>query len=118
MRTPDRAGMQKGQFLHSARACLHGCLLAVCLSFVGVSPARADVNDYIGKPIASIRLVIEGKDAADPTLTQALATKVGRPLVMGDVRESVTHLFSLGRFDDVRVDATIAAGGVALVFEL
>ena len=37
---------------------------------------------------------------------------------MLDVRESVAHLFSLGRFDDVRVDASVEGGGVALRYEL
>lgn len=38
---------------------------------------------------------------------------------MSDVRETITHLYSLGRFSDVQVDATNATGaGVALTFEL
>ena len=38
---------------------------------------------------------------------------------MASVRDSISHLFSLGRFDDVRVDATLAdAGRVALRYEL
>jgi len=37
---------------------------------------------------------------------------------MADVRESVRHLFSLGRFDDVSVEATMAGAGVALEYRL
>ena len=38
---------------------------------------------------------------------------------MIEVRESIAHLFSLGRFEDVRVDASPAAGGgVALRYDL
>ena len=37
---------------------------------------------------------------------------------MTEVRENLAHLFSLGRFDDVRVDATLAGERVALVYEL
>jgi outer membrane protein insertion porin family len=37
---------------------------------------------------------------------------------MIEVRESLTHLFSLGRFDDVRIDASPTAAGVALRYEL
>ena len=34
------------------------------------------------------------------------------------VRDSVSHLFSLGRYEDVRVHASTLPNGVALVFEL
>ena len=37
---------------------------------------------------------------------------------MAQVRETVTHLFSLGRFEDVRVDAALDGGRVALRYEL
>jgi outer membrane protein assembly complex protein YaeT len=93
------------------------CVLALCVWLLPAT-ARADVSDYLGKPVSSIRLVVEEKDANEPALIQALATKVGRPFSMADVRDSLTHLFSLGRFDDVRVDATLAGNGVALVFAL
>ena len=80
--------------------------------------ARAAVSDYLGKPIGSVRLTIEGRETADPMLRQVVQTAVGSPLSMTEVRESLAHLFSLGRFDDVRVDATLVGGRVALVYEL
>lgn len=76
-------------------------------------PARAAVTDYVGKPIASVRFVVEGRDAGDPSLSDRVQTQAGRPLSMADVRESVAHLYSLGQFEDVRVDASLAANGVA-----
>ncbi len=80
--------------------------------------AQAAVGDFIGKPVASVRLVLDGRDTQDPGLLQVVETRVGRPLSMLEVRETVTHLFSLGRFDDVSVDATMAANGVALRYDL
>jgi outer membrane protein insertion porin family len=80
--------------------------------------ARGAVGDYIGKPIASVALLIEGRETSDPLLTQVVETRVGEPLSMAQVRESVTHLFSLGRFEDVRVDAALDGGRVALRYEL
>ena len=80
--------------------------------------AAADVGDYIGRPIASVRLEIEGRVADDRKLTAVVETRVGRPLSMVDVRESVTHLFSLGRFEDVQVHAERAGDGVALRYAL
>ena len=81
--------------------------------------AHGAVDDYIGKPIASVRLQIEGRDATDAALSRAILTRVGEPLSMSTVRESITHLFSLGRFDDVEIDAGAADGNrVALTYRL
>jgi len=45
-------------------------------------------------------------------------TRVGQALTMAQVRETITHLFSLGRYEDVRVRVSAAGGGVAVVYEL
>jgi outer membrane protein insertion porin family len=81
-------------------------------------PARAAVDDYLGKPIGSVRLLLDGRETTEPALLQLVETQVGRPLSMLQVRETVSHLYSLGRFDDVRVDAALGTGGVALSYEL
>ena len=47
-----------------------------------------------------------------------IETRAGQPLSARDVRDSIAHLFSLGRFEDVRVYAAPAADGVALRIEL
>ena len=70
---------------------------------------RAEVADYLGKPVTSVRLVLDGRDTTEPALVQVVETRLGDPLSMLAVRESVAHLFSLGRFDDVRVDASSRA---------
>lgn len=81
--------------------------------------AEGAVDDYLGKPIASVRLVIEGRETGEAALARVVETRVGEPLSFPAVRESITHLFSLGRFDDIRVDATLAdANRVALRYEL
>jgi outer membrane protein insertion porin family len=89
-----------------------------CVLCAWPAAARADVADYLGKTVRSIRFTIEDRDTADPAITQLVSIGVGRPLVMADVRQSVTHLFSLGRFEDVRVDATLDGGQVSLRFLL
>jgi len=83
-----------------------------------VAPAAASVADYLGKPVTSVRLVRDGRETTEPALVQLVETQVGRPLSMIEVRESITHLFSLGRFDDVRVDASMEGTGVGLRYEL
>ena len=88
------------------RAAVMGCALVIA----GASPALAAIADYVGKPVAAVRFVIEGRDTTDPSLSDVIETRVGMPLSMADVRESLVHLYSLGRFDDVRVDATSRHG--------
>jgi len=92
--------------------------LVFFVSVVAPAPADADVSAFLDKPIASVRLVVEGRETTDSTLTQVIETQPGQPLAMAQVRETVTHLFSLGRFEDVRVDATLENGRVALRYEL
>ncbi len=75
-------------------------------------PARADVLDYVGKPVTSVRLIVDGRDNTDVELTRVVDVHVGQPFAMRDVRETVLHLYALARFDDVRVDATPRGGGV------
>jgi outer membrane protein insertion porin family len=92
------------------------CIL--CVLCAGAQPAAADVRDYLNKPIGSVRLLIEGRETADPVLTSVVETAAGSNLSMTQVRETITHLFSLGRFEGVGVDATLVDGRVALSYEL
>ena len=92
-------------------------LFTLCILGV-VRPLSAAVNDYLGKPIGSVRLMVEERETTEPLLTQLVSTVTGQPLSMIDVRETVTHLFSLGRFEGVTVDATLEDGRVALRYDL
>jgi outer membrane protein insertion porin family len=78
----------------------------------------AAVADYLGRPVASVHLTIEGRETTDPVLTTIVETASGQPLSMAQVRSSIAHLFSLGRFDDVRVDAVLESGSVVLRYDL
>jgi outer membrane protein assembly complex protein YaeT len=82
------------------------------------SAASADVADFLGKPVASLQVEIEGRVLGDPRVLALIETQPGRPLSMVAVRESVTHLFALGRFEDVRVAAEAAPTGVRLIYDL
>ena len=81
------------------------------MTLVCVSSARADVLEYIGRPVASVELVVDGRNTSDPALTKLVELKVGEPLSMRAVRETVLHLFAMGRFDEVSVDATSEPSG-------
>jgi outer membrane protein insertion porin family len=103
-----------------ARLCVSPCLCVLLFLCVLFRPgaAAAAVEDYLGKPVGSVRLLIEGRPTVDPVLTRVVETLAGRPLTMSEVRQTVTHLFSLARFEDVRVDAELENGRVALRYEL
>jgi outer membrane protein assembly complex protein YaeT len=88
------------------------------LFLLAPSVAGAEIGDYLGKPVSGVRLQAEGRTISDGRLLELVETMAGRPLSMAAVRESVTHLFSLGRFEDVRVHADATSSGVSLVYEL
>ena len=98
------------------RAAALGLAGAVLLLLA--APASADIGDFLGKPVASVRITAEGRAVADPRLLMLIETPVGTPLSVAAVRETVTHLFALGRYEDVVVHADTAATGVALVYDL
>jgi outer membrane protein insertion porin family len=69
--------------------------------------------------VSSVTLVVDGHITTDPTLTKLVEQKVGEPLSMRAVRETVLHLFAMGRFDDVHVDAaTQPSGNVDVTFDM
>jgi outer membrane protein insertion porin family len=120
---PVRASARSGRRTEALRVFVSSwqiwCAATCVLALLGPAiPAHADVSTFLDKPIASVRLVVEGRDTTDSTLTQLIETQSGQPLTMAQVRETVSHLFSLGRFEDVRVDATLENGRVALRYEL
>src|SRR5262245_58125500 len=79
-----------------------GWLLCLTLAFCILnytSPAEAQ----IGRPITEIAIEEEGRPVSEPTITALIETHVGSPLDAGQVRETIAHLMSLNRFDDVQV---------------
>jgi outer membrane protein insertion porin family len=90
----------------------------VMLAAASVS-AQSAADKYSGRPVADVRLFIERQPTADTTLLELVETRAGQPLSMAAVRESITHLYSLGRFQDVQVEATDAPNGaVSLSYNL
>src|SRR5689334_11687035 len=85
-----------------------------------VAPARAQSPSasYSGQRIVDVQLVAEGRPIVDPMIAGLVETRVGDDLSMSQVRESISHIFGLGRFQDVQVDATATTGGVTLRYNL
>ena len=58
-------------------------VLGVLCVAVRPGAARAAVADYLGKPIGSVRLVIEGRETTEPLLTQIVVDRAGAAAVDG-----------------------------------
>ena len=98
-------------------------LSLVVFLLIGAGSAAAGqqppAGAYVGLPIRTVAVTIEGRPTTEPALLEAVQTKVGMPLKMSEVRQTITHVYSFGRFSDVQVDAERTAdAGVALRFEL
>jgi outer membrane protein insertion porin family len=91
--------------------------LATLAVLFNLSIAAADVREFLGKVVADVRVEVAGLPYTERSVLQLIETRVGQPLAMTDVRESIDHLVGLGRFEDVRVYAahsTLRSNGVAL----
>ena len=86
---------------------------------VGAGSEATEVADaFIGQVIVEVHLVSAGRAVMDEAVHELVETKIGQPLSMHQARESLTHLFSTGRFGGVQVGASALRGGVALLYEL
>jgi outer membrane protein insertion porin family len=77
-----------------------------------------DVQDYLGKNIADVRVEIAGVPVTDGSVLELIETRIGEPLGMRNVRGTIDHLVGLGRFEDVRVMAATSGQGVSLRWQL
>jgi len=68
--------------------------------------------------ITDVRLEQEGVPLDDRLIARLIETTVGERLSMQDVRETLSHLTSLDRFEDVQVLQEPTAGGIRLRYVL
>src|SRR5262245_4847035 len=105
---PQRRSDLRHRSPREAYLLMNAAALGVAVAFlvIAAGTANADVGDYLGKPVASIRAEAEGQAVTDPKILELIETAPGVALSMQNVRRTVTHLISLGRFEDVQVNAT------------
>ena len=89
-------------------------LCACCFSHYSATPSAAQTPPVI----VDVRIEQEGRAVTDRLITGLVETTVGEALSMRDVRETITHLTSLNRFDDVQVFEEAAEGGVRIRYIL
>ncbi len=94
--------------------------LAAAAQLLATVPAAAQpaVETLIGRTIVDVRLDEEGRTVIDPLTVGLLETHSGEPLSMGRVRDTLDHLFGLGRYRDIRVLASPLRDGVRIIYEL
>ena len=68
--------------------------------------------------ITEVRIEQEGRPVDDRLITRLVETTPGEPLSMQEVRETLSHLTSLNRFEDVQVLQEPTAGGIRLRYVL
>jgi outer membrane protein insertion porin family len=93
-------------------------LLAGVLGIGMAHPVEGAVTDYLGRSIAQVRVEQEAAQVEDRAILDLIETRVGQPLEMTRVRETIGHLFSLGRYENVQVRASPSGDGVVLVYDL
>jgi outer membrane protein assembly complex protein YaeT len=96
--------------LSSALSILHFAFCILHCALASAQPAPG--------VIAEVRVEQEGQPVTDAQLLALLETTVGEPLSVADVRESIRHLVSLNRFDNIEVYQDPAPGGVRVRYVL
>jgi outer membrane protein insertion porin family len=72
----------------------------------------------VGQTISEVVIEQEGRPVDDRLIAGLIETTVGEPLSMRDVRETVTHLMTLNRFEDVQARSEPVGGGVRVRWAL
>jgi outer membrane protein insertion porin family len=110
--------------MRSRRAC------GVALGVLGLActPAEAQTAVATGTSatttastvplVTEVRIEQEGQAVTDAAVVGLIETKIGEPFSPGLVRDSISHLISLNRFEDVQVFRQPASGGVAVRYAL
>jgi outer membrane protein insertion porin family len=93
-------------------------LLCLAALVFGAREASAQAPESVGRPVVEVRAEQEGRPVVDRVILGLLETDIGAPLAMEDVRQTIDHLYGLGRFDDIQVTAEPAADGVIVRYVL
>ncbi len=93
-------------------------LIALLVSAAAARAQEPAAAKYVGRPISEVTIAVEGKPTTEAALVDLLETRAGRPLSMADVRETIAHFQSLGRFEQVQLDAELSGTGVVLRYLL
>jgi outer membrane protein assembly complex protein YaeT len=92
---------------------------ALCLHFAfGILHSSIAAAQASAPAVIAVDVQQEGETVTDPLILSLVQTRTGAPLSMAEVRETITHLISLTRYEDVQVFEEPAGGGVRLRYVL
>ena len=109
----DKFEVQSLKFKVSFKVLLYLLLTStfeLCTCIVGASAQTPTISE--------VRVEQEGQIVSDALVLSLIETQVGELLSIADVRESITHLTSLTRYEDVQVYQEPAGNGVRLRYVL
>ena len=78
----------------------------------------SSVSAFVGKTIVTAEVVVEGRLSDEATVRELIETRAGEALAMAEVRETIAHLFSLGRYQDIQVEAFAEGTGIRVRYNL
>ncbi|MGE0815041.1 MAG: POTRA domain-containing protein [Vicinamibacterales bacterium] len=96
-------------------------LLAAVFALAAALPAAAsgaDVSSLLGRRVTDVKLDVDGAPVGDRSVVDLVETRVGEPLDMADVRQTIDHFVTLGRYEDIKVYAEPDGDGVRLRYGL
>lgn len=79
------------------------------------SRAEAAIDRWLGQTILDVQVRTANGTAVDAGVLELVETRLGEPLAMHAVRDTIDHLVGLGRFDDVRLTAAAGPTGEGVV---
>jgi outer membrane protein insertion porin family len=89
--------------------------LVTALVTTAATAAQAQsVEPLIGRLVTDVAVETTEGTSVGPGVLELIETRLGEPLSLEAVRDTIDHLVGLGRYDDVRAMATRVADGVEL----
>jgi outer membrane protein assembly complex protein YaeT len=77
--------------------------------------AEAAFEQWLGQTVVDVRVQTVDGAGVDDGVLELVETRLGEPLGMQPVRDTIDHLVGLGRYDDVRLSAAPAPDGTGVV---
>jgi outer membrane protein insertion porin family len=89
-----------------------------CLLNCDVLLASGQTSDLLGLRIIRVHIEQEGREIDDQLIRGLIETMPGEALAMSDVRQTIDHVYGLGRYEDVQVLAARTEAGVVVTYVL
>ena len=89
-------------------------LVTVLVTTAATAAQAQSIDPLIGRLVTDVAVETTEGSSVDAGVTELVETRIGEPLSLEAVRDTIDHLVGLGRYDDVRAMATRVADGVQL----